>query len=94
MIIPKKHVDYLFDMPKKLYQEMFEVAKKLEPGLKKVMEAKRVGILASGFEIPHVHLFLLPLKEDFRKSPPRMLLEKEELEDLQKKIREELLNYS
>jgi len=61
MLIPKKHVDYFFDLEEELYMGLFKTARKLAEPLKKAMNAKRIGIAVVGFDIPHAHLHLVPL---------------------------------
>ncbi len=83
MLIPKKHIDYLFDMPDDLYGKFFTTAKQLEPALKEAMGAKRIGLLLSGFEIPHAHLFMIPLEKHGDHQKERKKLSKEELVQIQ-----------
>ena len=61
MIIPKRHVDYFFDLTEKEYREIFEIAKKLQEPLRKATGAKRIGLVVNGFAVPHAHLHLVPL---------------------------------
>ena len=61
MIIPKKHVDYFFEIPEEDYKEIFQIAKKLQKALLKATNAKRIGLVVEGFAVPHAHLHLLPL---------------------------------
>lgn len=61
MIIPKRHVDYFFDMPADEYKEIFEIAKKLQSPLKKATNAKKIGMIVEGIEVAHAHLHLIPL---------------------------------
>lgn len=60
-LIPKAHVDYLFDLHEPLYSEIFHAAKKLAEPLRLATDAKRIGIAVEGFSVPHVHLHLVPL---------------------------------
>ena len=64
LLIPKKHVDYVFDLEEPLYSEMFKVAKNISKNLKKVMKAKRIGIAVEGFAVPHVHIHLVPINNE------------------------------
>ena len=71
LLIPKKHVDYVFDLQEPLYSEMFKVAKKISKNLKKVMKAKRIGIAVEGFAVPHVHIHLVPINHENELDPHR-----------------------
>jgi len=64
LVIPKKHIDYVFDLKEPLYSQMFKVAKKISKNLKKVMKAKRIGIAVEGFSVPHVHIHLVPINNE------------------------------
>lgn len=92
MIIPKKHVDYFFDLDDKLYIELFKTAKKLSEPIKKAVGAKRIGVAIVGFEIPHVHLHLIPLDGSNELFDPEKFnrAEHEELKEVQEKLKEAL----
>lgn len=88
MLVPKKHVDYFFDLDDNLYHEMFFVAKKLSEPLRQAMDAKRIGMAVVGFDVPHAHLHLVPLhgsNELFDPSKFRKLSQ-QELKNTQNKL--------
>jgi histidine triad (HIT) family protein len=60
VLIPKRHVDYVFDLEEDDYLALWKKAAQLAPGLQKVTAAKRVGILVEGYTVPHVHVHLVP----------------------------------
>lgn len=77
LLIPKKQVDYIWDLEDTNYHYLWSVAKKLAPKIKKVTGCQRVGIAVEGFGVPHVHIHLIPLNhiKDFKmpqdlESPP------------------------
>jgi histidine triad (HIT) family protein len=61
LIIPKEHIENIFDMPGGLYEEMFNTAKALSTPLQKAMGSVRIGMVIEGFGIPHAHLHLVPI---------------------------------
>lgn len=63
LIIPKKAVDYVFDLDEETYQHIFSVAKKLGPAMHKGFGATRVCMLVEGFHVPHVHIKMYPVRE-------------------------------
>jgi histidine triad (HIT) family protein len=64
LIVPKNHTDYIFDLENKLYSYLFDVAKKLAGPVQTFSGSKRIGISVSGFQIPHVHVHIIPLNSD------------------------------
>ena len=92
LLIPKKHIDYFFDLDKDLYNELFLTAKRLERPLRKAMNAKRIGIAVVGFEVKHAHLHLVPLHSSNEMFDPLKLTKAnaEELKVIQKKIKKHL----
>lgn len=90
-IIPKEHIDYIFDMNDELYSEIFSIARQLARPLKKVTEAKKIGITVEGFGVPHVHVHLVPLYKGFELDPNRAKkASEEELAEMCEKIRREI----
>ncbi|MBI4043674.1 MAG: HIT family protein [Candidatus Diapherotrites archaeon] len=71
LLIPKKHVDFVFDLDDDSYQGLFNAAKRLGPLLKKAMNSKRVGMAIEGFGVPHVHVHLVPVNHRNELNPLR-----------------------
>lgn len=63
LIIPKKAVDYVFDLDDETYSYIFSLAKKIGPAMHKAFEAKRVCMLVEGFHVPHTHIKMYPVRE-------------------------------
>jgi histidine triad (HIT) family protein len=61
LIIPRHHVDYVFDMDDGEYHALWTLAKRLAPAVQRVSNAARVGILVEGLSVPHVHVHLVPV---------------------------------
>jgi histidine triad (HIT) family protein len=61
LVIPKKHVGYIFDMDDKEYTDLMLASKKVAEILKKKLNPKRVGVLVEGFGVDHVHVHLVPI---------------------------------
>lgn len=64
LVIPKKEVDYLFDLDDELYTGLHLFAKKVAAGLKKAIPCKKVGVLVLGLEVPHAHIHLVPMQNE------------------------------
>ena len=91
LVIPKKEVDYLFDLDEQLYTELQLFAKEVAVALKKAVPCKRVGVAVLGMEVPHAHIHLVPLQSegdmDFRKE--KCSLTPERFEQIAKMIAQE-----
>lgn len=61
LVIPKKEVDYIFDLSDDLYRGLMAFAKRIEPAIKKAVPCKRIGVAVIGLEVPHAHVHLIPL---------------------------------
>jgi histidine triad (HIT) family protein len=94
LVIPKKEVDYLFDMEDDLMGRMMSFTKKVAHALKLATDCKRVGIAASGFEIPHTHLHLCPINTtpEMACTNPALQLSNEEMISIAHHIRENYVN--
>ena len=64
LVIPKKEIDYLFDLDDDLYNGLQLFAKKVAIGLKKAIPCEKVGVLVLGLEVPHAHLHLVPMQSE------------------------------
>ena len=61
LVIPKKEVDYIFDIEDELYVSMMIFAKIVAGGIKKAIPCNRVGVAVVGLEVPHAHIHLIPI---------------------------------
>src|SRR5512136_1439904 len=62
LVIPKKEVDYIFDIEDEDYKGLFLFAKKVARGLVRTVPCKRIGIAVVGLEVAHAHIHLVPLQ--------------------------------
>jgi histidine triad (HIT) family protein len=91
-IIPKKHVEYLFDLDEKLYSQLFSIARQLAGPLKTATQAKKIGIAVEGFGVAHAHIHLVPLNRGMELDPNRAVrATDEELARMCEKIKKEIL---
>ena len=91
LVIPKKEVDYIFDLDDDMYSRLFLFAKSIVPALEKTVPCLRIGVSVIGLEVPHAHVHLLPLNSmkdaDFRN---KIKITQEELAELAKEIRQNI----
>lgn len=92
LVIPKREVDYIFDLSDEELAELHIFAKKVARAMAKAIPCKRVGVAVMGLEVPHAHIHLIPINResdmDFRKE--HLKLEAEEMKEIADKIAKEL----
>ena len=64
LVIPKKEVDYLFDLDDATYLELMSFSKQVALAIKKTIPCNRVGVAVIGLEVPHTHVHLIPINTD------------------------------
>lgn len=88
LVIPKKEVDYIFDLDSQTYLGLMEFSKDVAVAIKKVIPCKRISISVIGLEVPHAHVHLIPINSmnDCNFSNQKLKLSKEEFEEIARKI--------
>ena len=61
LVIPKKEVDYIFDLSDEQLSGLMLFAKKIAPAIAQACPCRRVGVSVIGLEVPHTHVHLIPL---------------------------------
>lgn len=92
LVIPKKEVDYIFDLDDESYLDLQAFVKKVALGLKKAIPCERIGITVMGLEVPHTHVHLIPFRsmDDMNFSRPKLKFTAEQLQDTAYKISKEI----
>jgi histidine triad (HIT) family protein len=92
LVIPKREVDYIFDVDDDLLAGMMVFAKKVAKAIDKTVPCLRVGIAVLGLEVPHAHIHLIPINKltDIDFSKPKLKLSQEELAAVALKIKSAL----
>lgn len=60
LVVPKRQIDQLWDLDYDEYAYLWKIAQKIAVHLRTVMGVDRVGVVVKGFEVPHVHIHLIP----------------------------------
>lgn len=91
LVVPKKEVDYIFDVEDELYSDLMLFAKKVGKAIEKVVSCERIGVTVIGLEVPHAHIHLIPINgiSDMNFAKPKLALYKDELSELAKRIASE-----
>lgn len=89
LVIPKKEIDYIFDVDEDTLSGMLPFAKKVAIAIKKVVPCERVGVVVAGLEVPHAHIHLVPMNEmkDLSWQKELVQMEQADLADLAAAIR-------
>lgn len=86
-VIPKKHYRWVWDVPE--FGRYWEVARKVALGAMKALNVPMVEFLTHGMEIPHAHIWIVPIYKDeaFIKVDERKDIKKEEMESIRDMIK-------
>lgn len=89
LVIPKKEVDYIFDLDDETYTGLQLFAKIVAEGLKEAIPCKRIGVAVIGLEVPHAHIHLIPMNrvDDLNFARPKLSFSKDEMNITAEKIR-------
>lgn len=89
LVIPRKEVDYIFDMSDEDLAEFEVFAKKVAVAIRKAFPCKKVAEVVLGLEVNHAHIHLIPIDSeadvDFHKH---VKLTDEEMKETAERIRE------
>lgn len=96
LVVPRTHVDSLWRLPNELYSQVMDVAKRLAIAVDGAFHPVRVGLIVAGFDVPHAHVHLVPMREyhDITSKPllegKRSILGIEELRAVTERVRKQL----
>lgn len=89
LVIPKKEVDYIFDLESEQLGRMHQFAQTIAKAQKQAISCQRIAVAVLGLEVPHAHIHLVPIEteKDMLFSNPRVSFTEEEFETIVTKIR-------
>jgi len=96
LVIPKQHQPDLFDLDEATYSSVMKAAKLVASAQKKLYSPAKIGLMVSGWDVPHAHVHVLPMYESTditsKKSLDHAMLkpDRDELEAEAAKLREAL----
>lgn len=84
LVIPKKEVDFYYDLDVELFEAVNALAKKVAHAIKKTVPCERIGVSVIGLEVPHAHIHLVPINAiaDLNFTRERLKLTPQEFEQL------------
>lgn len=88
LVIPRREVDYIFDMDDDEIARFQVFAKKVAMAIKAAFPCVKVGEAVLGLEVPHAHIHLVPMQseKDMNFSAPKLKLSDEEFAAIAAKI--------
>lgn len=91
LVIPKREVDYIFDLTDEEIARLQVFAKKVAVAIRKAIPCIKVGQCVLGLEVPHAHIHLVPMQseKDMRFTNPHLQLTPEEFQQIAASIREQ-----
>lgn len=89
LVIPKREVDYYFDLTDEELAGMQIFAKIVAKAIRKTFPCRKVGMAVLGLEVPHAHIHLVPMESegDMLFSNPKLKLSPEEFKAIADAIR-------
>ena len=84
LVVPKKEIDYIFDLPEVELKELNLFAKEVARKIQTVIPCKKIGISVIGLEVPHAHMHLIPITHihDMNFEKERLTFTPEEYNEL------------
>lgn len=88
LVIPRREVDYIFDMDDDEIAEFQKFAKKVAIAIKAAFPCIKVGEAVLGLEVPHAHIHLIPMhgEKDMNFANPKLQLPAEEMQAIADRI--------
>lgn len=92
LCIPKKEVDYLFDLSSDELSELTKFSQKVAKGIDKALNPIRTGVIVEGMEVPHAHVHLIPIYKPTQNFSlgKKVNMDEGEMSDLAEKISGEI----
>ena len=93
LVIPKREVDYFFDLTDEEIGAMQVFAKHVAMAIKKLLTCQKVGQAVLGLEVPHAHIHLVPMQseKDMQFSNPKLKLTATEFQEIAEAIAKEFV---
>ena len=93
LVIPRRGVDYIFDMDDAEIARYMVFAKKVAIALRRAFPCVKVGMAVLGLEVAHAHIHLVPMQteKDLSFANPKIKLSPEELSGIAAKIYKEFI---
>lgn len=84
LVIPRREVDYFFDMEDDEIARYQTFAKHVAQAIKEAFPCVKVGQAVLGLEVPHAHIHLVPMQseKDMNFANPKLSLPAERMQEI------------
>jgi len=84
LVIPKKEVDYIFDLPAAELAALHQFAQRVAKGVRAAVPCRRIGVAVIGLEVPHAHIHLIPMQKvaDMNFANPKIKVAEDRMKEL------------
>jgi len=88
LVVPKTEVDSVFDLDDQDYAALFDLVRSVAEAQKQEIPCNRVGLSILGFEVPHAHVHVVPLRSeaDLNFANPKLQLDAEEMQAISDRL--------
>jgi len=88
LVVPKTEVDSVFDLDDQDYAALFDLVRSVAEAQKQEIPCNRVGLSVLGFEVPHAHVHVVPLRSeaDLNFANPKLQLDAEEMQAISDRL--------
>jgi len=62
LVVPIEEVDHWLDADADLQAHLFEVSRQIGEAQERAFTPERVGLMIAGFEVPHLHVHVIPTR--------------------------------
>lgn len=92
LVVPKKEIDYMFDLDSETYQGLMLFTKKIAEAIRVTYPCNRIGMAVIGLEVPHAHIHLVPINtmNDMNFANDKLTYSKEEFIECAESIKRNL----
>ena len=89
LVVPKKEVDYIFDLDNEIYSGLMNFSKDVALAIKQAIPCNRLAVTVFGLEVPHAHVHLIPMNtmNDVNFSNEKLKFSNVEFEQIASEIR-------
>lgn len=60
LVVPRVEIDHWVDLDDELLAHLTGVARRVGAAQQRAFSVERIGIIVAGYEVPHVHLHVIP----------------------------------